>query len=277
MPRLDETYRRRALPPGSPRHLSWLFSAAAVRDPLLAVYALLAEWRATMHAGVDPATAAGKLAWWQEEMRRLSMARPVHPVSRFLASLPGADEIAFDPLEKAIDAAVARITGQPLTRREDLADRADALIGGPLRIAIRLGSTVLEPLALEACTRALACGEYLARALEERDQPGAAGRVLFAAEELHAAGISAAALYARDATPALREFLERVRRDALDEFSRAAQSLAVADRPPCRGLLVLGALQAHHLRAHRPVLGNGTSFLDPYRAWRIARQAARAA
>ena len=43
---LEEPYRSRAVPPGSARYWSWLFAARESREPLLGIYALLAEWRA---------------------------------------------------------------------------------------------------------------------------------------------------------------------------------------------------------------------------------------
>ena len=52
--RLEESYRARAVPAGSPRYFSWLFAAPPMRDPLLGIYALLAEWRALL----DPASSS---------------------------------------------------------------------------------------------------------------------------------------------------------------------------------------------------------------------------
>ena len=60
------------MPPGSARYWSWLFAARESREPLLGIYALLAEWRALMDPGTETAVAQLKLAWWQEEMQRLT-------------------------------------------------------------------------------------------------------------------------------------------------------------------------------------------------------------
>ena len=90
---LEEPYRTRAVPPGSARYWSWLFAARESREPLLGIYALLAEWRALMDPDTETAVAQLKLAWWQEEMQRLTAGAPVHPVSRYLAALPRAGAI----------------------------------------------------------------------------------------------------------------------------------------------------------------------------------------
>src|SRR3984957_19790043 len=81
----------RAVPAGSPRYWSWLFAAPAMRAPLLGIYALLGEWQALIDPAVGPVAAHLKLAWWREEIERLSRGAPVHPIGRYLASLPRAD------------------------------------------------------------------------------------------------------------------------------------------------------------------------------------------
>src|SRR5271170_5721433 len=93
--RLEQSYRVLAVPPGSPRYYSWLFAAPPMRDPLLGIYALLAEWRALLDPGAELAAAQLKLAWWHEEIGRLQRGAPVHPISRFVASLPRAGEVDF--------------------------------------------------------------------------------------------------------------------------------------------------------------------------------------
>ncbi len=97
--RLEESYRGLAVLAGSPRYWSWLFAAAPVRDPLLGIYALLGEWRALLDPAIELAAAHPKLAWWREEIERLGRGAPVHPISRYIASLPRGGEVDFTPLE----------------------------------------------------------------------------------------------------------------------------------------------------------------------------------
>jgi hypothetical protein len=245
---LDEPYRTRAAPPGSSRHLAWLFSAPAARAPLLGIFALLAEWRATLQADIAPEVAATKLAWWRDEIQRLRQARPVHPIGRYLLASVTAMPSDWAPLERAIEAAARQAGGAVQGTAADRADHADALIGGPLRVAATLGVAARDRAAdpavraLEACTRAIAAGELLA--------PTAA-----AGEPVHAGALRAAAR---------REYVAAV--DALPPVARARY----------RGLLVLAVLEAHHLSTDRPGTTMPARLSDLFLAWRTARRAARA-
>src|SRR3981189_2887248 len=87
---LDAPYQSRAVPPGTARYWSWLFAAAESRAPLLGIYALGAEWQALTDPATDISVAHLKLAWWQEEMRRLPQRSRVHPLSAYLAALAAA-------------------------------------------------------------------------------------------------------------------------------------------------------------------------------------------
>ncbi len=108
------------MPPGTARYWSWLFAADATRPPLLGIYALGAEWQALMDPATESAVARLKLAWWQEEMQRLATRSAVHPISIYLAALPGAASADFTPLLAAARAAAAQISGVPLERGADL-------------------------------------------------------------------------------------------------------------------------------------------------------------
>src|ERR1700736_1707279 len=111
---LDATYHARAVPPGTARYWSWLFAAAESRAPLLGIYALDAEWQALMDPATDISVAHLKLAWWQEEMQRLSLGSPSPPISVYLAASPRAASVAFTPLSAAVTAAAAQVGGAPL-------------------------------------------------------------------------------------------------------------------------------------------------------------------
>ncbi len=109
---LEEPYRSRAIPAGSIPYWSWRFAAADARDPLLGVFALGAEWRALADPATEAAAARLQLAWWSEEMHRLSARAPVHPISRYLARLPRADTVDFSPLVRTVAAAAAESAGE---------------------------------------------------------------------------------------------------------------------------------------------------------------------
>jgi phytoene synthase len=269
---LDSTYSLRAVPTGTARYWSWLFAAAEARAPLLGVYALGAEWRAL----ADPATEAGvahlKLAWWQEEMRRLAAGTPVHPISAYLAALPRAGSADFNPLLAAVNAAAAEAGGAPLEHGANLEPHAQALWGDPLALASRLAGEVDDDAGLRSCTRALAAARYLAKALRGYQREARAGRVPFAVDELLAAGVGNADL-AADPPPAhLQGYLDDLRGRAAGYFEAAAQALPRAERGRSRHLLILAALGLTHLHGAAPARGR-RRLQDMLLAWRTARRA----
>jgi phytoene synthase len=281
---LEEPYRGRALPPASPRYLSWLFAAPEARDPLLGVYALMAEWRALTDPAAEASAARLKIAWWREEIERLAGGAPLHPISRYLAALPRAGRVDFAPLGTALEAAARQIAGAPLEHGAELFAHSAALRAAPLAVAARLarepsaGNAVEGGVegAIEAAAGALASAEYLADALADYRREAHFGRVIFPVDELLAAGIEDADLTAAEPPAHLQVYLEGLRRRAAELSAAAAESLPRAERPPLRHLLVLAALGAKRLR-ERSVRAGGARFSDPYLAWRTARRAARGA
>lgn len=271
---LDATYQARAIPLGTPRYWSWLFAAAETRASLLGIYALVAEWQALLDPAGETSVAHLKLAWWQEEMQRLASGSPVHPIGAYLAALPRAAAMDFAPLQAAVAAAVAQLSGVPLERGADLEPQSQALWGGPLALASRLAAEVPDEASLRNCTTALAAAEYLSKALRDYRREARVGRVPFAIDELMAAGVDNADL-AADTPPApLQNYLEQVRARAAGYFDIAAQALPGAERARHRHLLVLAALGLHHLSrgARTPPR---RAFRDMLLAWRTARLAHR--
>jgi phytoene synthase len=272
---LEEPYRSRALPAGTARHWSWLFAAQGSREPLLGIYALLAEWRALMDPSTEAAVAHLKLAWWLEEMQRLAAGSPVHPISRYLGALPRAAAADFAPLQRAVEAAALQIAGAPLEHGEELSAHSEALRGGPLMVAARLAGEPHEAAAgLRGCIAALASAEYLAGAIADYRREARAGRVVFPVDELLESGIENADLAAAIAPDHLQSYLDGVRRRAAECFAAAADALPRETRAPLRHLLVLAALGAKHLNSRRAPADANFRLQDLYLAWSTARGAA---
>ena len=270
--RLEESYRARAVPAGSPRYWSWLFAAPRMREPLLGIYALLAEWHALTDPAVQLDAAHLKLAWWREEIERLGRGAPVHPIGRYLASLPRAHAVGFTPLEKTLAAAARQIGGAPLERGVELEAHAAALWADPLAVAARLGGE--RPPALDEAVHraesALAAAEYLNDAIASYRRAARFGRVVFPVDELLAANIENADLTAAEPPVHLQSYLEELRRRAVRYCSQASAALPRSEHEPMRHLLVLSALGARQAsNRQRGVLP------DLYLAWSTARRAAR--
>jgi phytoene synthase len=274
---LDSTFVARAVPLGSARHWSYVFAPPHVRGPLLGVYALLAEWLALLDPATERSVAQIKLAWWQEEMSRLTQGNAVHPISRHLASQPGAAAVHFTVLAEAAEAAMIELSGVPLELGLQLEPHSAALLAGPLRVASLLGSQQPDPAdldrqALDRCTQALAVAQYLSRALRDFRRDASMGRVPFAVDELLLAGVENSDLLLPQAPPHLQAYLHGLCRKADTCYADAARQVPGAARVGLRHLLVLAALGRKQLHT----LGGGSAFSalkDMLLAWTTARRA----
>src|SRR5260221_9794809 len=185
---LDATYRTRAVPPGTARYWSWLLAAAESRAPLLGIYALGAEWQALTDPATDISVAHLKLAWWQDEMRRLAAGSAVHPICVYLAALPRAAAVDFTPLSAAVAAAAAQVSGAPLERGADLEPQSRALWGDPMALASRLAADVRDEAGLRDCTSAPPPPDYLSKSMRGYPRETQTRRVPFAIDEPMAGG-----------------------------------------------------------------------------------------
>jgi phytoene/squalene synthetase len=272
--RLEETYRVLAVPPGSPRYWSWLFAAPPLRDPLLGVYALLAEWRNLTDPAVELAAAHLQLAWWREEIERLRAGAPVHPISRYLALLPRAGGVDFAPLETTLEAVARQISGAPLERGTELEAHAAALWALPLAIAASLAGEPDAALAagVRRAETALAAAEYLTDAIASYRRAARFGRVAFPVDELLAANVEDADLSALHPPVHLQSYLGELTSRAGRYYAETSAVLPRAAREPLRHLLVLAALGASRASGGRRSL---LPLRELYLAWSTARRGAR--
>jgi 15-cis-phytoene synthase len=269
---LDATYRLRAVPPGTVRYWSWLFAAAESRAPLLGIYALGAEWQALLDPSTELSVAHLKLAWWQDEMQRLTAGAPVHPISNYLAALPRAGCVDFTPLLAAVSRAALFVGGVPLERGAELEPLCREIWGDPLALVSRLSADGVDEASVRNCTTSLALAGYLAKSIRGYRREARAGRVPFAIDELLAAGVDNADL-AADPPPAhLQSYLDRLHDMAAQGFAAAAQALPRAERSRHRHLLVLAALGQGQLSSPAPALER-RRLKDMLLAWKIARRA----
>jgi phytoene synthase len=239
---------------------------------LLGIYALLAEWNALMDPAAEPAAVRIKLAWWREEIQRLIARAPVHPIDVYLSALPRAGEIDFGPLAQAIDAVIAEGDGAPLEHSGDLEPHAAALRAAPLMVASRLAAAGLDEDSLQKCARELAVGDFLARSVRDYRREARAGRVLFAVDELLAAGIENEDLCAEQPPPRLERYLQGLRSRADMNYAAVLSAPASGNRAPLRHLSVLAALGRKHLALPSTAV-ESPRLQDMLLAWMTARRA----
>jgi phytoene synthase len=132
---MDPGYAARAAPPGSTAWLQLLFTPAAQRPALKALFALRAEVRQAVREALDPGVARLRLGWWQEELARLVRGEARHPVTQALArALPGlADE--FPCLNRLLDAAALELARAPFADFAALGDYARSSLSPVYRLA----------------------------------------------------------------------------------------------------------------------------------------------
>ena len=225
----------------------------------------------------EPSAAGVKLGWWREEIHRLIRSAPVHPITRYLVSLPRAMLADFSPLIASLEAAARQLAGAPLERGAELEPHGAALYANPLLVARSLaGEPAGIGMAWRRSASALGAAQYLAHAIADYRREALRGRVIFPVDELLDAGIDDADLSAATPPMRLKSYLEEQRRRAAGYFETAAAELPPAERDASRHILVLAALGAKHARAPHDH-GGGFRPADLYLAWSTARRAARPA
>ncbi len=96
---MQDWAQERLADPGDDLYYAVLFSPRPQRDNVRAVAALYAELEATVTHFRDMHVARTKLAWWRDELERLSAGNAAHPVTRTLAgTMPATAETALADL-----------------------------------------------------------------------------------------------------------------------------------------------------------------------------------
>jgi phytoene synthase len=274
-------FLRRAVPPGSPRHLALLFSGAAARSLPEAVYAFEAELRRIVTLASHEASHA-RLLWWRDEIDRLAAGRPTHPIARTLL-----------PLREHAGADVGLLRDMLVAAGHDLA-RTTCLTWQELGAYLfRSGGTVQTLIAAALAAdgslsreerdfaRRLGASVRQAEMLLDLDNDLARGRLYAPLQALETAGIDPQAFAARRADAAARAFVEgwcgRVQRELLE----LPAVLATPDqRNRQRHGVVLAALHAEALEYRKTGAGDAgaRAGLQPLRrlwtAWRAAVRSA---
>ncbi len=229
--RLEEPYRGRAVPPGSPRYLSWLFAAPPHARPAARhVCAARRMARSRSIPPLEPAAAHSKLAWWREEIERLSRGAPVASDQPLHRSAPAVQARWISRRsKKPLEAAARQIAGAPLEHGAEL--EAHARRCGRCRSPWQRASRVSRASARRASPRAatparlaeavhraeaaLGAAEYLDGALAGYQRAARFGRVVFPVDELLAASIEDEDLSAAEPPLHLQSYLEELRRRAV--------------------------------------------------------------
>jgi phytoene synthase len=272
-PTLDDSMVNRAAPPGSMRYFALLYTPAAKREAVTALFVVEAE----MHESARSANhdvAHTRLAWWRAEIDRLVNGSPQHPAMRALNANEAQRRARYSKLHELAAAADMDLARMTYANSQEL--RAYAVRSGGA-IAELIAAELATPDALDADHRASAvrigAGVRQAEMLRDLRQDAFEGRLYAPLDELERLGLTVAQLHARDRDPRVKNLLEpwaaRVREElapakGADDTLRPLNVLAALHRR----LLDRIAAHDYDVAASRIELG---PVEKPWVAWRAAR------
>ena len=264
----------RAAPPGSMRYFSLLYTPAAKRVTVTALYVVEAEMHQSARS-VSHDVAHTRLAWWRAEIDRLVNGSPQHPAMRALNVGDAQRRASFSKLHElaaAADMDLARMTYGNAQELRAYASRS----GGAITELI--ASELATPDTLDADARAQAVrigtGVRQAEMLRDLRQDAYQGWLYAPLDELERQGLTIAQLRARESDPRVKSLLQPWAARVRDELA----PIRGPDADLLRPLNVLAALHrrlldriaAHDydVAAQRIELG---PVEKPWVAWRAAR------
>jgi phytoene synthase len=123
---------------GSAAELALLFCDPGIRPAMLALHAYRRDIDNAILRPADPTVVRAKLAWWGEELERLSRSVPRHPITTSLVSRLSGDDVSR--LAEYLLASRRWQQGEPATA-EDFANFCDATGGNLAMLASAVAGT----------------------------------------------------------------------------------------------------------------------------------------
>lgn len=233
------------------RFLCAIFAPAAARPAILALTAFNHELARAREAATNPIAAQIRLQWWRDAVEEAAAGRPArrHEVAAPLAVAIGAGALDAAALLAMADARGAEAEDEGLATEQDFVAWLRGTAGGWSAAAGRaLGADAEGAEVL----RALGAAYGLAGVLRSVAAHAAQGRCLLPRDRLHATGLSAEAVVADPAAPALRALVAEMAAEGLEALRGARRDVprgAVAAALPA----VLAARDLTRLAAGRDV------------------------
>jgi phytoene synthase len=233
------------------RFLCALFAPADRRGALFALIAFNHELARAREAATNPIAALIRLQWWREAVEEAAAGKPArrHEVAAPLAAAIRAGLLDPAELLAMADAREAETTEEGLPTEPAFVAWLRGTAGGWSATAGRALGADAEGVAV---LRALGAAYGLAGVLRSVAAHAAQGRCLLPRDRLHAAGLSAEAVVADPAAPALRALLAEMAGEGLAAMAAARRDIpagSVAAALPA----VLAARDLGRLAAGRPV------------------------
>lgn len=145
-----------ATPPGSSVYYAVRFEEPERRDRLAALFGWRQQVRDILVRVPDPGVARAKLRWWREELERLRVGSPNHPLTQRLAPAVERLGLPIKPLLEMTLAVESELGGNPGRDFEALARSAELDLGALFELLVRAGGNP----APECIARARRLGAY---------------------------------------------------------------------------------------------------------------------
>jgi phytoene synthase len=254
---------------------AWLYTPPAARALVATAFALEAELRPIADARVDHGVAHLKLQWWREEIHRLELGQPRHPLTQTALAAAGAGP-GWRPFQDLLSCLELDLAASTYETQAEL-ERYFALAAGRQRAIAQL----LIPADDRVARFAGAAGQSIRGIEVIRDlrQDAAAGRIYLPIAWLDAEGVDHEALCAGQLNEGVIRCLARLAEYAREQGQRARDMLAGDGHPVLRGHKVLLGLHLallDRIEHGQFEVGQQRQALGPmqslWTAWRAARQ-----
>lgn len=268
-------------PPGSPVWYGLLFTPAAHRETITALWSLRAAIMASVRRPSEPAVAQARLEWWRAEARGFGAGREQHPTTRLLADAAPRGAIQPEFLLEIVDAAASELQEVPCRNYAELAlycYRASGVLHEMIVGTLGLAKPENERAARRFAQR-LGSGIQLVEIIAGLRGDIAAGRRFLPRDWIVETGAEEQVGEDGRIDPATRACLDRLAGEARIALDEASSSLPAAERPAQRSGLVLAALYRRQLaRLHKAEFNPQAlpgNLDNLWTAWRAARRAGR--
>lgn len=260
-------------PAGSMQWQAWLYTPPPARPLVAAAFALEAELRRIADARADHGVAHLKLQWWREELERLELGQPRHPLTQAALAAAGAGP-GWRPFQDLMSSLELDLASSTYESPAEL-DRYFALAAGSQRAVARLLAPSDERVErfAGAAGRSIRAIEVMRNLRRDATQ----GRIYMPLAWLDAEGVDHDSLRAGQLSDGVSRCLARLAEAAREQGHRARDTLAGGEPPILRGHKILLELHLALLdRMERGQFEAGLQSLGPMKslwtAWRAARQ-----
>ncbi len=230
----------RATKSGSSFYYSFRLLPPARRAAITALYAFCREVDDVVDECSEPALAAIKLKWWDEEIDRAYDGRPEHPVGQALADHVRRYDMPRDVLHEIVAGMAMDLT------RHRYPDTA-ALAGYCYHAAGTVGILAAHVFGFEdpatlVYARELGHALQLINIIRDVREDADRGRIYLPQDALERHGIAEADLLRGQPAPGLADLLAELATEARTHHAMALETLPAIDRVAQRTGLVMGAI-----------------------------------